>query len=471
MAQFLDDTIYTDYALNKICENLAENISNFNFIKVKVGSGDSSLYQSREDLSMTLYSLVVQDTSYDEDEGILTIKCEFPPELTDVTITEIGLFDTVLGYDHLFSYSKVNITKPSDIGYELTIVLNLGPRTIDFPGITSFYIPENEYATVEVLDDFNDTFIFISTNLERAVRSNAGEIGRNMAEVAYRREKDIRNTLRNNAYAGFYYSCYNKFRDVLGDVFFVHEPNYLSYDICNFTDSDSYLEAYYDTWQANKDSISWHNGPATLLLMAKLNDLTTESTVINKKNSSDLYFSIDVKKNTETYAKNSTTGEFYTAEYNELVITFYGMSDIFEMRYIFDMNNVGQYVNQSMPYVISFNGDFTNPDIHFYFNCIEPTEWVITETSNTNITTEALEELQSQMYGRIITSDKSTLSDMPDNSYVPIKNYIMNYQTSQVEKYDNATGITNIITLKKQANKHELAFLCNSLITMNETAS
>jgi hypothetical protein len=205
--------------------------------------------------------------------------------------------------------------------------------------------------------------------------------------------------------------------------------------------------------------------------MAKLNDLTTESTVINKKNSSDLYFSIDVKKNTETYAKNSTTGEFYTAEYNELVITFYGMSDIFEMRYIFDMNNVGQYVNQSMPYVISFNGDFTNPDIHFYFNCIEPTEWVITETSNTNITTEALEELQSQMYGRIITSDKSTLSDMPDNSYVPIKNYIMNYQTSQVEKYDNATGITNIITLKKQANKHELAFLCNSLITMNETAS
>ena len=57
MAQFLDNTIYTDYALNKICQNLGGEISNFNFVKVKVGSGDNTLSQDRQDLSVLLYSL------------------------------------------------------------------------------------------------------------------------------------------------------------------------------------------------------------------------------------------------------------------------------------------------------------------------------------------------------------------------------------------------------------------------------
>lgn len=490
MAQFLDNTIYTDYALHKICENLAENISNFNFIKVKVGSGDNTLYQSRTDLDTLLYSLVVQNTSYDQENGVLTIKCELPQELADVTITEIGLFDTVMGFDHLFSYSKVNIVKPSDIGYELTIVLNLGPRTIDFPGLTEFYIPKYEYATAKTLNDFTDTFIFVSTNLERAIRSNAGEIGRNMAEVAYKRQKSIREALRNTAYASLYYSFYNKFRESLGDVFFIHEPDYLSYDICNYTDTNSYLESYHKIWQANKDNVTWHKGPTTLLILAKLADLNIPSTLINKKNDRDLYFSMDIQKRTEPFMcyMGANGLEYATAEYNELVITFYGLDDIYEMRYVFDMRNTGQYINQPMPYAITFNGDFGSPDIHFYFNneepvifnkptVVEPTieeqahilptdsEWGIKQKL---AATEDL--LKSRLYGKLIINNPvNVLEDMPDNSYIPMKNYVMNFLTNEVEKYESGAGITNIITLKKQANKHELAFLCNSLITMGET--
>lgn len=490
MAHFLDNTIYTDYALHKICENLAENISNFNFIKVKVGSGDNTLYQNRTDLDTLLYSLTIQNTSYDQDKGILTIRCELPPELADVPITEIGLFDTVMGFDHLFSYSKVNIVKPSDIGYELTIVLNLGPRTIDFPGLTEFYIPKYEYATAKTLNDFTDTFIFVSTNLERAIRSNAGEIGKNMAEVAYKRQKEIREALRNTAYASFYYSLYNKFRNDLGDVFFIHEPDYLSYDICNYTDTSSYLESYHKIWKANKDNISWHKGPSTLLVMAKLADINTPSTLINKKNERDLYFSMDIQKRTEPFMCyiGANGLEYETAEYNELVITFYSLEDVYEIRYVFDMRNVGQYINQTMPYAITFNGDFGNPQVRFYFNNEEPVEFKKPTVAEPTIEEQAhilptdsdwgkkqklaaIEDaLKSRLYGKVIINNPvSVLEDMPDNSYIPIKNYTKKYVTDEISNYENGIGVTNIITLKKQANRHELAFLCNSLITMGET--
>ena len=73
MAQFLDNTIYTDYALNKICQNLGGEISNFNFVKVKVGSGDNTLSQDRQDLSVLLYSLVIQDLVYNNAEGIVIL--------------------------------------------------------------------------------------------------------------------------------------------------------------------------------------------------------------------------------------------------------------------------------------------------------------------------------------------------------------------------------------------------------------
>ena len=103
MATYLDNTVYTNHALRKICENLIGEYENFNFLKVKVGSGDNTLSQDRKDLSIPLYTLRINDVTYKD--GIVTIICEIPPELADVPITEIGLFDTVMGVDYLFSYS------------------------------------------------------------------------------------------------------------------------------------------------------------------------------------------------------------------------------------------------------------------------------------------------------------------------------------------------------------------------------
>lgn len=490
MVQFLDNTIYTDYALNKICENLVEEISNFNFIKVKVGSGDNTLSEERTDLSTLLYSLIIQDIQFDQTQGVLTIMCELPPELAEVPITEIGLFDTVMGFDHLFSYSKVNIVKPADIGYELTIVLNLGPRTIDFPGINEFIIPEDQYATAESLNKFTDMFIYVTTNLERAVRSNAEEVGRNMAEVSYQRGREWLNYLLNSNYANLYYSLLTTFSKDLSDTFFIYEPNFLSYNICNLQDDKSFLETYNKLWKSNKDNITLHNGPMTLMFMAKFEDLNKESTIINKKGDVDLYFSFDIKQNSEPYLLyNGPEDEptYQEAIFNELVITFYSLSDVYEIRYVFDMSNMGLYTNQSMPYALSFNGDFANPDIHFYFNGKEPElynkpteiessldelagiEESDSDEEKASKRAKKEEELKTRLYGKlIINSEKSVLADMPDWSYLPIKNYLTNYETGKIDKYENALGITELIMLKRQVSKNELALLSNSLITLEE---
>ena len=57
---------------------------------------------------------------------------------------------------------------------------------------------------------------------------------------------------------------------------------------------------------------------------------------------------------------------------------------------------------------------------------------------------------------------------MPDWSYLPIKNYLTNYETGKIDKYENALGITELIMLKRQVSKNELALLSNSLITLEE---
>ena len=478
MVQYLDNTIYTNYALYKICRNIVEDIEDFHFLKVKVGSGDSTLDANKEELSLTLYSLDVMYTEYKD--GVLTIRCELPPELADVPITEIGLFDTINGIEHLFSYSKVNVVKPADLGYELTIVLNLGPRTIDFPGINEYYIPQYEYATRDLLDDFTSMLLFVDTNLERIIRSNAGVIGYNIPNRVYQRQRQINAMLRNIIDSNIYYSLYNSYDGEISSMYFLQEPNYLSYDIINYADSSSWLDVSYGLWEANTDNITLHNGPCTVWFNAKLSDLDKESTIINKRNDSDLYISINVEKNEETYLITSD-GVEHKAEFNELVFTFYGLTSVYKVKYILDMNNIGKYIGKYTPYAFTFNGDFTAPDLHVYIDEEEPEEFIIptgeapieeqagindemTDERKERLLTLKTEELKSRMYGKcIIPYDVTALVDMPDNSYIPIKNYLMNYNTGKKESYDNALGIKSIVSLKRQANKYELALLNNIL--------
>jgi hypothetical protein len=209
MAQFLDNTIYTNHALNKICRNLIGNYEDFNFLKIKIGSGDNTLDVEKTDISSPLYTLDINEVTYKD--GVITIICQIPPELADVPITEIGLFDTVLGNDYLFSYSKVGIIKPENLDYELTIVLNLGPRTIDFPGINEYYIPIQKYAVKGALNGLADTWKYVSGRLEHMIKSNAEKLNKNIAQKGYVKQLALNEILKDSTYTNLYYSLFGRY--------------------------------------------------------------------------------------------------------------------------------------------------------------------------------------------------------------------------------------------------------------------
>jgi len=484
MTQFLDNTIYTNYALYKICRNLVEDIEDFNFIHVKVGSGDNTLYADREDLSALLYELDVQVLEFDNEEGVLTIKCEIPPDLADVPITEIGLFDMVMGYEHLFSYSKVNVVKPADLGYELTIVLNLGPRTIDFPGINSYYVSKYKYITKSVLDDFINMFLYVDTNLERIVHSNAEVIGYNMLEQIYDKQQKFYSRMQNIEYALLNYSLHSQFGNDLSDLFFLGSPNYLAYDIVNFAKPDSFLKSKYKLWDSTNDNITFNNGPLSLFFVAQFNDIKEESAIFNKWDDTGVYFKISTESHQETYIK--TTSGYETATFYELVVTIMGTRNLYKIKYIFDESNVGNYVGRKVPYVLTFNGDITNnPELHLYVDGEEPEIFVVSEetepslTVQANITPEDSEEeaeaklketvdrLKTRAFGKvIIEGDATDLVGLPDRSSISLKNYLYDYVEEEKVQYINGINTNIIGTIKRQANKYELALLNNTLKSM-----
>lgn len=469
MVVYLDNTIYTNHALTKICENIAGDYSDFHFIVIRIGSGDSTLDQARTDISEYLYTLRVKSTEYAD--GVLTIRCEIPPELADIPITEIGLYDRVYGIDYLFSYSKVEIIKPADLNYELTVVLNLGPKTIDFPGVNVFKVNNPEYATRDELDDFLNMVTLVHTDLERIIKRNADRLGLNKAEVAYERELGVRDVLNDNIFANIYYTLYNKYGNLLSDLFFIEEPNYLAYNLTNFADSFSSLDTYLGLYSSENDHFTFHDGPVTFLWSTKLNDITTASTIINKRDNQNLYFSIDIVQNYEIFKIEKpdplSPAVYDRALYNEMVITLYGSTGAYQIKYYFDNLHAGKYLGQAIPYVLTFNGSFTEPEFHLYVDGVEvkiynaPTEYDSLE--------EQAERKESDLYGKCTYGNAINILNMPDYSNLcPLKNYLINSTSHEKTSYYNALGNKVLLSLKKEATKYDVAYLSSIVRSMGE---
>jgi hypothetical protein len=292
-----------------------------------------------------------------------------------------------------------------------------------------------------------------------------------MAEVAYERQLKIQNILRENTYANIYYSLYGRYKNALTDIYFIHEPNYLSYKILNMAQENSYLETYHNLFKAYKDNITLHKGPFTLAWLAKYDDITKNSTILNKKDDVNLYFSIDTKQEYELYRIEQERADqlpiYHNELYNEMILTFYGLSGAYTIKYIFDSSQKGNYMGQYVPYILTFNGDFENPEFHFYIDGKEPKEPDLPKNL------EALDVQRNRtvadLYDTIQYGEPSMLLDMPDYSLAcPLKNYITDLNTGEKINYDNGLGTSMIIALKKQANKHDVAFLSSVMRSLGE---
>ena len=76
---------------------------------------------------------------------------------------------------------------------------------------------------------------------------------------------------------------------------------------------------------------------------------------------------------------------------------------------------------------------------------------------------------ESDLFNKIVYGNESVLVDMPDYSRrCPLKNYFVDYETNEKYAYDNGMCVKTIMALKKQATKHDIAFLSSVLRSLGE---
>ena len=104
MPNYLYNTVFTNYALRKLANDLANPsyaYSPYNLIVVKIGDGDNTIDLDRKNLSRTICALNITDVKVTN--TYVTFTCEIPEEVEGVNITEIGLFDIIDCQEKLFT--------------------------------------------------------------------------------------------------------------------------------------------------------------------------------------------------------------------------------------------------------------------------------------------------------------------------------------------------------------------------------
>ena len=80
-----------------------------------------------------------------------------------------------------------------------------------------------------------------------------------------------------------------------------------------------------------------------------------------------------------------------------------------------------------------------------------------------------LDKLKSNLYGKVINlGSTNALVNKPDYSYIPLKNYQIDYITGEKYGYENAINTTEIMIIKKQLALGEVAFLTNVFSKLEE---
>src|SRR5574344_261499 len=157
MSNFLNDTILTNYGLNKLNLKLTNNNYNFNFNKIVITDTKITLDEGFNSSFNTTYTLDVESVKYSNEKVV--ISCQLSPNIDGFNIRGIMLYES----NNLFSVSAVNTVKPTGLDYSLTIIINIKLKDINiniFPtiSVTDYsYVSESEKSDLEFI--YSDSVI------------------------------------------------------------------------------------------------------------------------------------------------------------------------------------------------------------------------------------------------------------------------------------------------------------------------
>jgi len=417
---FIKNTIFTDYAIKKINRNVIQDYEDFYFTKVKVSNKLGVFEPSRTSIENDIYTIVIDKSIFST--GVYTLYCTIPAEVENINIKEIGVYETILEKDYLFSISKISEYKPGNLPYDLIITLDINFSTIDiYPLYPSLSVTSADYASTTDLSMTNLTLTNMTIDLERLVVNNSINIGYNTAQVFYQRQQEI-DYMLNNFIACSTFSKISSYIgiDNISDYFSdtLVQDN-LFYKIKNLKNSSQTISITNNLLTSEQDNIYFSNPDgSSLFIQANLGNLE-ESSILNKisSNVDDILFNFEILKGYLTFTIYGTEGGYYTLKY-----------DIQSQEITIKDNEYNNF------YII-FNNNFSSPEIKLYIN-------------GTLSTTE------NYYYD---------FTELPSYGIISLKNYT--YDISNNVLYNPNLKIKNIINFNKILTNNEI-FVLNSLLSI-----
>lgn len=385
MAQgyFIQNTIFTDYALNKINEYLYHNIElhentlvnktednlefnpetsvnsvienteapplPFNFTKVIISDQFSALTTDTKKLANEVYELPVTKVEMTSD-SIFTIHSSISADIIDLKIWQLGIYETIDGEDKLFAFGNLDTYKPNT-DYELIINLEFNLETLQFyKGKLNLEIREPEHVSIAEGQKVSYTFADVSEYLKFTISRNKEALigdrdGFYPIQESFNEEKTNKNINKCFMDVWEYNNALNsKFGEYLNDTFMFQDENILDCTISNLHNDGSKLTVVNGEFESNSDTIKFGKNGGTLMLVGKyIND---SGIILNK-----------VNKTTKEYNfKIEMLG-------NALTITINGGIDSY-LKYTLEINNIEKIYKNEMSYIITSD----NSSIYCYIN-------------------------------------------------------------------------------------------------------
>ena len=328
----------------------------FNFSKILVSDGTIELTDSTIPVLNHVYGFDIIELNRTSNTILLKATIDSG---THLTLNQIGLYvETEDNEQLLFSVTKgYSLKKGSNLGYELIFNINLELDVVNTIGFPEIIVKESPYATSKEFNEIKQVYLYLLTNLERAIKLNSTELG-------YARELKLNNVQTN-----------------------------LDLSIDNYHAVLTYIQLKYNTYTNSnvevKDFYSTFNYPYSLYYIKNLSNLPSsdiqiyENELKGQKDSIDfgldIGFSLVTKLNLTNLSKNykyilgkvnfnsPTAEKYFTLYYSNYTLTFklYLEDDVVTLNAVYDDTTISDIV--SAPVMVSVVCRYYNNQRIFYF--------------------------------------------------------------------------------------------------------
>lgn len=432
--------ILTDYGRKRVLENITETgeAAGYNLTHICFGNKLNTIY----DTSITSVGHIIAEVpittdnmKIDGNKYTITVDLDY-----DKNIYEIGIYETVGSFRHLFAYiGGIELKDATNkISYKLilSLVLELEFQDFDYPTY-NVEMKEPEYGMHEEVDSLYSDLFNTQLNLERCIQINARKIGFNRPEVYYEQQKEISNDFENSLMINTYGKVVNNFRDGnLVDYFIYPKYDKDNYNIRNLRDLESFMKISKNVQSANKDNVDFTR-KTSLVYVGTISSLSKTGTILAKADpkTDNAYFTFEISsddvkdESAEKYLKFTAYSydmDLYQKltvdngeEYEPKIVGEYSI----KYRITKDLEMLNNVLNKNCTFTFVFNSDEENPKFLFYINdtCINDRVLTSGKAGNTSFNPDGLDIGDESYDGELL------IRCIPYNSaYKPRKSIVYN---------------------------------------------